>query len=367
MSLTSLNGFLFAAAFATGVCSAGTAGAQNAATPSNITMKGDFRYRHEQIFQEGSRQLDRERIRARLNMTAAVQKNVAVVIAFASGATNDPVSANQDLMGGFSDKPLWIDMAYFDWTTPLSGLKIQGGKMKNPFFAPGRTQMIWDVDLNPEGFDAQYSKKSGAAELFANGSVFWVEERPTADDSFLLGGQAGVRNATGALDMTGGVGVYVTTNAKGRPTFYDPAKSYGNSVDASKKYLHDYRLAEAFGELGLASAIPVRLSADYVNNFAPGVTDNQAWTVGIGIGKTAAAGSMSGQVSWRRVERDALIGAFCESDFAGGGTDSKGAVFQYEYMLSKAVALDAVFFLNTKGLAKGTDYHRLELDSTFRF
>jgi hypothetical protein len=130
---------------------------------------------------------------------------------------------------GFSDKPLWIDQAYFDWSTPLSGLKLQGGKMKNPFLAVGRNQMIWDHDLNPEGLAAQFSRKINATELFANASYFWVEERATTDDSFLIGGQAGLKHGLATADLTIGAGLFNYTNTKGSAAYYNAAKSFGNS------------------------------------------------------------------------------------------------------------------------------------------
>jgi hypothetical protein len=67
------------------------------------------------------------------------------------------------------------------------------------------------------------------------------------------------------------------------------------------------------------------------------------------------------------VERDAVIGAFNDSDYAGGGTDNKGFIFQYDYQASKNVMLSATFFMNRKGIRNGVDYNRLQIDSNFRF
>ena len=47
---------------------------------------------------------------------------------------------------------MWIDLAYFDWHPErVEGLNVIGGKMENPFYAPGKTELLWDGDLRPEG------------------------------------------------------------------------------------------------------------------------------------------------------------------------------------------------------------------------
>jgi len=340
---------------------------QQIASPTGaLVFNGDLRYRHEQISQEGTVQRDRQRFRARLSVTAAVDPKVNFIFSLVSGS-NDPGPYDQDMTGGFSDKPIWIDQACFDWTTPLNGLKLQGGKMKNPFLAVGRNQMIWDHDLNPEGLAAQFSRKFNNTELFANGSCFWVEERATTKDSFLLGGQAGVKQSTGIADLTIGAGLFGYTNTKGSATFYGAGKSFGNSIDANNKYLYDFHEMEVFGELAVTKGFPASLSFDYVSNVASDVKDNQACLIGVSLGKTANPGSMAGRVYYRSVERDAVVGAFNDSDFAGGGTDNKGAAFQYDYQVSKNVMISATFFMNQKGIKKSINYNRLQIDSNFKF
>ena len=347
---------------------------QIAFSTGDLTFKGDLRYRHEQISQEGNDQRDRQRIRARFNVTAAVDSKVNVFFGLASGSNNDPISSNQDLGAGLTDKPVWLDMAYFDWTTPLTGLKVQGGKMTNPFLAVGKNQLIWDHDLRPEGLSAQYSKKIDKTELFANASYYWITERAADKDNILIGGQAGIKQTMEMALLTLGAGMYDYTNAKGFDTFYDATKSFGNSVDASKKYLYDYRIAEAFGELAISRVIPVPASIlfDYATNTASDVKDNTAYLVGASLGKTGQKGSMAGQVFYRYVERDAVLGAFSDSDFGGGGTNNKGFVFQYDYQYAKNVTLSSTFYMNKMGVksvngVSPKDYNRLQIDAICKF
>ncbi|MDP2983366.1 MAG: putative porin [Candidatus Latescibacter sp.] len=341
---------------------------QIAFSTGDLVFKGDLRYRHEYIKQENTDQRDRQRLRARLNMTATVDKSVNFIFALASGSSDDPISSNQDLTGGFSDKPIWIDQVYFDWTTPMPGLKIQGGKVKNPFLAVGRNQLIWDHDLNPEGLSFQFTKTAAPVDVFANGSFFWVQERAADKDSYLAGGQAGVKKAGSFGDITLGSSYFDYVHGKGYATFYDAAKSFGNSVDAKKLYLYDYRLVEAFGELNLSQfGLPIGFQGDYVTNVAKDVQKNKGYYIGASLGKTTVPGTWDIKAGYRNLEKDAVIGAFNDSDFSGGGADNKGFVFNADYQTAKNITLNLTWFKNTKSLTNGADYNRVQIDTNFKF
>ena len=76
-------------------------------------------------------------------------------------------------------------------------------KMKNPLFKAGSVPLVWDGDLNPEGFALAY--KSGG--FFATGAGFSVEERGSTDDSLLYTVQAGYKFPLGdTTSLTAGAG-----------------------------------------------------------------------------------------------------------------------------------------------------------------
>ncbi|HSG99339.1 MAG TPA: putative porin, partial [candidate division Zixibacteria bacterium] len=114
-------------------------------------IKGDVRYRHEYSDQEGKLANNRQRLRARVGIESQIHTDVKLTVQLASGS-DDPVSTNQTLDDGFSTKSVGIDLAYFSWTpSKAPGFSVTGGKIKNPFFQPGGTELIWDGDMNPEG------------------------------------------------------------------------------------------------------------------------------------------------------------------------------------------------------------------------
>ena len=135
---------------------------------SNVTLDTDFRYRHELIDAEGKNMRNRQRIRARLNLSTRLNDNVKLGIQLASGSDR-PVSTNQTLTGGFSSKPVNIDLAFFEWMPEtVKGLTVFGGKVKNLFHTPGETELLWDSDLRPEGIAIKYTNSRDSIKLFLN-------------------------------------------------------------------------------------------------------------------------------------------------------------------------------------------------------
>jgi hypothetical protein len=334
-----------------------------AAIAQRIEISGDLRYRHESINDDASDERHRQRIRARVGLDAAISDDVEFGLVLASGGDN-PVSANQTLDGGFTRKSIGIDRAYVDWSVN-ERLNISAGKMRNPFFRPGGHHLIWDGDANPEGLALRYN----TGRWFANVGSFWVEERGSDEESLLLGGQFGQRGSFGSdVRYTVGVGYLDYRNTQGQTPFYN-ASGQGNRLDGAGNYLNDFNNVELFGQLDtMLGAQPLRLFADYVEN-----TQGNGADTGFALG--ALYGDLSGRGSWEAgyayqdLDADAVIATFTDSDFAGGGTDGKGHVFEFAYGLADRWSLGLTYFLNERGADAGNerDYNRLQADINFRY
>ncbi|MFM7275160.1 MAG: putative porin, partial [Gammaproteobacteria bacterium] len=138
---------------------------QLAGWTANTRLTGDMRVRNDYIDiqderKNGGRDKDRQRLRARLGAITQVNPEVEVGIQIASGNSADRRSSNQDMDSYFDKKALWLDLGYIDYhPVAVPGLKVFAGKMKQPWLAVG--DVAWDGDINPEGFAAQYVRKSG--------------------------------------------------------------------------------------------------------------------------------------------------------------------------------------------------------------
>jgi len=157
---------------------------QKLAWAMNTQLKGDVRVRHENIHIENEpdngRDRDRQRIRARLGAFTQVNSEVETGIQIASGGGKDARSTNQDLSDYFNKKDLWLDLAYIDFhPLQVPGLKVFGGKMKQPWVSLG--DVIWDGDINPEGGAVTYSRKWGMTELFGSAGYFVLQDNIDAE------------------------------------------------------------------------------------------------------------------------------------------------------------------------------------------
>ena len=348
-----------------------------------VNLYGDFRYRYEYIdAEESSSDRNLNRIRARIGLKGEINDEMSYNVRIASGS-DDPVSTNATLDGGFSSKSLWLDRAYLKWQpASMDGWTFLFGKMSNPFYKPGKNQLIWDDDLNPEGIAAQYATKlNDTTGLFVNGGGMWVEESSSSADASLWGIQAGLEHALNDdSKLTWGGSYYKYGNTKDSKTFYDVEDGFGNStyiitngdgVDETY-YMYDYALLEAFAEYSTKLGdTPASVYGDYVVNTASGVSEDTGWLIGTKLGKAKKPGTWGFGYEYRDLENDAVVGVFADSDFVGGGTGGKGHKFSAAYAIAKNATLGATYFMSKRdGDGDGSindDYDRFQLDLKVKF
>lgn len=351
----------------------------------DISFNGDLRYRHEMIDAENSKARHRNRIRGRIGITAKITQHVDVGFRLATGS-DDPVSTNATLDGGFTTKDIKLDLAYIDVHPEcIENFHLIGGKIKLPFYKPGKSELIWDSDLNPEGGAINYKVSAGPVDLIANLGGLWVNERSSGADSALFGGQGLVKFEVceeSKATLTLGSGAFNYTNTKGKSSFHhestaaDP-EGAGNSL-VGENYRYDYHIFEAFAELGAnvkvgQCVLPFSVFGDYVLNTATGTNHKEAWLVGAKVGKCKKPGSWELKYNYRQVEQDSVMGAFTDSDFRGGGTDARGHEIGVGCQVWEQIKTSVSYFNNERNLADRTasnhkdDYHRLMFDVQIKF
>jgi hypothetical protein len=364
---------------ATGALPAATSDEAEAVAPSapadqpHFGVSGDLRYRHESIVKEGSATRARQRVRARVKVKGHVNDDIDAVFRFASGS-DDPVSTNQTLDGGFGSKGLNLDLAYFDWHT--GPVHVFGGKMANPFvvtdgkkdkLAAAATGLMWDSDLTLEGVAVNYTAGE-TARVFVNSGVFWVEEHSSDPDTFLGALQVGV--VTGGLKVA--LGYFEYNDVSGQKAFFDETDGFGNmtttvtsGTDEYETYNSDFRLTEFMAEYAFKVAgRKANVFAGVISN--DGASDNNTgWVAGFSYGKAKKPGTWALKYNFRSLKEDAVVGAFCDSDFGGGGTGAEGHQLGFSMAVAKSAAMGATYLSNT--LADGSDYGRLQVDFKVKF
>jgi len=113
--------------------------------------------------------------------------------------------------------------------------------------------------------------------------------------------------------------------------------------------------------------VPVGIYGTYVTNIAAGVKTGMGYLGGISFGKLAAPGSGGLRIQYRKLEKDAVVGVFCDSEFAGSGTNNKGWVFGADFQAARNITANFTFYKNQKGLDNGLDFTRADFDLNFNF
>ncbi len=330
-----------------------------------LRWSGDFRYRYETFDVENKPDRNRNRIRARAALIADVTPNVEVGLGLASGG-DDPVSSNQTLGGGGSTKDLRIDLAYFDWDG-LKDTNVYGGKFKNYIHRSGKNALLWDGDWRPEGTGIKWSN----GKFFANGLGTWIESDTNKGESFAYLTQLGVRLPIGdSMKLTTGIGYHKFDTAGNGSYFGDDDDFFGNSFDpVTNTYIYDYEELEFFADLDFELfGHPAQVFGNYVQNQDADEHDT-AYALGFKYGSAKNKGEWQFGYVYQKLEADAVLGLLTDSDFGGGGTDSKGSIIKGSYAFVKNVNANLTYFINDVGLKSGDpiDFKRLQLDLSFKY
>ena len=323
---------------------------QKVAWASKTQFKGDVRVRHENIKIDGEsrgKNKDRQRIRARLGAYSVINPQVDTGIRIATGGGDDARSTNQDLDNYFDKKQIWLDQAYIDYhPDAVKNLHLIGGKMPQPWVSMG--DVIWDSDINPEGVATTYKHALGdtGAEMFGSAGYYTLKDNVDGEgvqfrhDLRLYAGQLGARfSPTDSLKVTLGGSVYSYDNDKDSTckaaTTPCALAVNGNTTD-------EFRLYEGFGQVDISSLpVPLSLYGQYVVNQATDSDQDTAWLVGF----KSKIDAFSLDYNYRDIQRNAVVGAFTDSDFANGTTGSRGHKFKVGYEIDKNFGVGVTYFL----------------------
>lgn len=91
--------------------------------------------------------------------------------------------------------------------------------------------------------------------------------------------------------------------------------------------------------------------------------------MGAKLGRAKSHGQMQFSYVYADREVDSMLGMLTDSDFGGGGTDSKGHFLQFNYGVNKRWTVGATYFINEVDLASGnnSDYNRLMIDTQWKW
>lgn len=354
-----------------------------------IRLFGDFRFRYEGVFYNDDNSLlldpqdtsyllntreqqDRYRMRARIGLSAEINKQVDLTFRLSTGSSGSPVSTNETLGDYFNKDSILFDRAYVK-LLPLA-FKPQYAFYMGRFSSPYEgTDLVFDSDLGFEGLSFVLdTRKTGTFNSIMVLGAYPLQEEEWYNDKWLFGGQLGFEyNPRRDLSFGLAAAYYHYENIEGEvnSTEYPELNNWtsplyqqkGNTLiniasDSSGEFTpglaSKFHLANvtAYVDCAVYYPIRIRLTLDAVENFGfdtdelierTGVDDIQKDTTGyqlelmVGHSKVKNFGEWQGAFTYKYVGADAVLDAFTDSDFHMGGTNAQGWILKMEFGIMK--------------------------------
>ena len=133
----------------------------------------------------------------------------------------------------------------------------------------------------------------------------------------------------------------------------------------------EFQLYEGFGQLDVPGCrLPLSLYGQYVKNpnaNGPQSDEDMGWLAGV---QDTRSGRSALNYSYRDLQRNAVVGAFTDSDFAAGFTASRGSKFQATYDIAKNFQFSTTYFMTESNAAStqaGSDVDTWQIDLLAKF
>ncbi len=316
----------------------------------------------------------RMRVRARLGVKADLSDHVEAVIRLASGSLTQVAGSESQTLGTYGNRyTVGIDQAYIVWNTNLRELlslnTLEGGRLANPWFSP--TELVYARDLTFEGVADTLRLGWGVggpdkSHVFLTAGAFPMLEVPeqASQDKWMLGAQLGANlrfnDGSDHIRLAGAYYDFLKVTGEQNQPFSTllnytapPFVQWGNTVfdilnttdttsnlfglaahfrvaDIAASYDHgfgSYSLtlsAEATRNLGYNLATLEALSGQVFNS-----SQDKGYVGEVSFGDPAvdAFGRWRAAIGYRYVQADAVLDAWTDADFHGGGTNADGYYF----------------------------------------
>lgn len=314
-----------------------------------FSFGGDMRARLEPFIQEGAQNRHRQRFRLRFNVTGKISDEFTIGFGLATGSLDDPVSTNQTMTGFLNRKNFGVDKAYISYQPKFfKNLKLDAGKFAYPWY---RTGLTFDSDVNPEGFAQTLSfdlKSSFLTNIKIVGFQLPFNEVSSGPDSFIYGGQVQAQFKMGSkaslglylagmdIDRADPIAVAIAGGSL-KPSLSNSNTYRYSSSGAVVGYANQFAYLDAIMKLDLDvhPRFPVGILFDFVNNMR-GSRERSGYWAELTVGKQKEAKDVQFGYSFIRIEKDAVIGAWSESDLRSS-TNVRNHRLNFAYMFHPKV------------------------------
>lgn len=352
------------------------------ATPKwmeNLKFYGDLRLRYQHDSRDWHNDLSnrhrKDRNRARFRLRFGMKKTwwdkqLEVGFRLASGSNDDSDSTNQTFTGSFSKKPVWIDLAYAKYKPKWAkGLTIMGGKLKNPVRT--RTLVMWDSDINPEGFAIDYvAPFFGDFKPYAQAGYWILNESNRSGDDRDSDTSRDVTMWNMGLGFDWKVQKDVKVSFGSTYYYFDHIDIVAPDGGPDGEWLNHAGLTNVdYGVLEMTSAVkwkmfsmPFKVWGTWIHNFNdtyPNLNTNpdsdpqfknssDAFGIGLKVGKNKKKGDWSAGYTYIYEEMcsvPTLPGGYGLGDSDFGGPNRKGHIIGGKYNIDDFLTLGGKLFI----------------------
>ena len=326
-------------------------------------------------------------------------------------ATASATKANAVTRVNYGDT-LFIGQLYLKYS-PWSWMSVEGGRIPNPFAggntgASGGSLLVWDPDINPQGFAEQFKftlhpwgsqrcasgfSKDGKTvvapvegptlDLFANFAQFVYEDvtennfnkapgpegqLPNHSDLWMFGFQLAAKanfNKTTFLQVAPAFFTYTGGDLYTGPFNGDSTQVVLNDqavpglITYNQTGVNDLEILEVPAEFGWTMwHIPFKVFGEYDNNLAgddraraaghPGQQANSAWALGASIGQIKKKGDWELKGWWQHQEQFSLDPNIVDDDVFDGKLNMEGYVLRASYAFTDAAWLAVIYSKGTR-------------------
>lgn len=378
------------------------AGKLNLSGPlTELKISGDVRVRYEYRGATNLTGDNSDRSRFRYRLRPAITGNLGSQWSFGFRFENGGGSRSSNVTMGDDTGPwaktndgLYVGQVYLTYK-PTSEWTITAGRMANPFV---NTSLVWDGDINPEGFAEKFTRTAGKVTYFANlGQFIYDSANPqnrfgttvTRKDQFLLGWQGGV---TVKIDEKNSFQIAPTLYhyVNNERTSLNFAGAFSPTNQAAINNLTVIDVPVEFNTT-LANGSAFRAFGDFAYNLdaedrarkygrADLDSEGWAWQAGVQYGKAKLKGEWDLKAFYQQTGLFALDVNLVDSDLFDSRTNVEGVVVGLNYQLTDAITFTTTF-ANGKtkdksaisagsgdmGTTAFKDYNLLQLDIVAKF
>lgn len=335
---------------------------------SNLQWTSDFRYRYDYYDYENDTPpavKGEQKLRARVGVTGNVVEANKFEIRLATGtgrtSTNQTLGNSQATgtnTQSFSNYDVRIDRASFGLNVAENTF-VNFGRMANPFWLVGGSDLVWDSDLNFDGVSLKYASSGDYAFVASLSRFVAATKTATQNAVFLNTAQLGYKGKF-AEDHSYLVtaSFYHYEDIKGHVGLN--AGSGSNNPVTGGNYLDNYHVAD----LGLEYTFKIggknfSLFGHVITNTA--ASENRVgYLSGFRYNKLKAKGDWTIGYDFRKLEKTSTVGAYTDGESFGGGVNGDNHRVNLGYQAGEAWTVSLTGMSGNENIASGETKQKRE-------